>query len=111
MCVLIGYGADAICPYMVFELAQMLNDQGVIDIDDQTAYDNYAAAIDRGTYQYLIGSDLGSGDWTQIGQCICTVLYTVWKFHHFSIAQILCEINFGDSRIAKYVIFDAFCTF
>ena len=48
MCVLIGYGADAICPYMVFELAQMLNDQGVIDIDDQTAYDNYAAAIDRG---------------------------------------------------------------
>ena len=50
MCVLIGYGADAICPYMVFELAQMLNDQGVIDIDDQTAYDNYAAAIDRGTY-------------------------------------------------------------
>ena len=50
MCVLIGYGADAICPYMVFELAQMLNDQGVIDIDDQTAYNNYAAAIDRGTY-------------------------------------------------------------
>ena len=75
MCVLIGYGADAICPYMVFELAQMLREQGknqacispfnsrgyyyalgnsinlfigVIEIDDETAYENYAAAIDRG---------------------------------------------------------------
>ena len=48
ICVLIGYGADAICPYMVFELAQMLREQGVIDIDDDTAYDNYAQAIDRG---------------------------------------------------------------
>ena len=30
MCVLIGYGADAICPYMVFELAQMLREQGIL---------------------------------------------------------------------------------
>ena len=26
----------------------------------------------------------------------------VWKFHDFSIAQILREINFVDSRSAKY---------
>ena len=30
LCVLVGYGVDAVCPYMVFEIAQMLNDQGVI---------------------------------------------------------------------------------
>ena len=30
---------------------------------------------------------------------------TVWKFHDFAITQILREINFGDSRSAKYVIF------
>ena len=29
---------------------------------------------------------------------------TVWKFCDFSIAQILREINFGDSRSAKYAI-------
>ena len=29
---------------------------------------------------------------------------TVWKFHDFSITQILREINFGDSRSAKYAI-------
>jgi len=29
---------------------------------------------------------------------------TVWKFHDFSIAQILLEINSGDSRSAKSAI-------
>ena len=29
---------------------------------------------------------------------------TVWKFHRFSITQILREINFGDSRSAKKAI-------
>ena len=48
ICVLVGYGADAICPYMVFEIAQMLREENVIDVNDQTAYENYAAAVDRG---------------------------------------------------------------
>ena len=30
---------------------------------------------------------------------------TVWKFHDFSITQILREIKFGDSRSAKSVTF------
>ena len=29
---------------------------------------------------------------------------TVWKFHDFSVIQILREINFGDSRSAKSAI-------
>ena len=29
---------------------------------------------------------------------------TVWKFHYFSVSQILREINIGDSRIAKSAI-------
>lgn len=33
MCVLLGYGADAICPYLVFELAATLRSEGVIDAD------------------------------------------------------------------------------
>ena len=32
------------------------------------------------------------------------VSYKVWKFHDFSITQILCEIKFGDSRSAKSAI-------
>lgn len=48
MCVLVGFGADAICPYMVYEICQMLREDGVIDIDDDECYKNYAAAVDRG---------------------------------------------------------------
>ena len=29
----------------------------------------------------------------------------MWKFHDFTIAQILREINFGESRSSKTVIF------
>ena len=29
----------------------------------------------------------------------------MWKFHRFSITQILREINFGDSRSAKSAVF------
>jgi len=50
MCVLLGYGVDAICPYMVFEIAHMLRNEGLIDpeITDHVVYENYAAAVDRG---------------------------------------------------------------
>ena len=34
--------------------------------------------------------------------------YTVWKFHDFSITQILREINFRDSKSAKSAIFTHF---
>lgn len=30
MCVLLGYGADGICPYMVFEAAHRLRHDGVL---------------------------------------------------------------------------------
>lgn len=50
ICVTIGYGVDAICPYMVFEIAQMLREEGILpqDITDDMAYENYASAVDRG---------------------------------------------------------------
>ena len=33
--------------------------------------------------------------------------YTMWKFHGFSVIQILREINFGDSKTAVFAIFEA----
>lgn len=50
VCVLLGYGADAICPYLAFELAQALRDDGVIsaDVTDKQIYAAYAQAIDTG---------------------------------------------------------------
>ncbi|XP_063220022.1 uncharacterized protein LOC134529642 [Bacillus rossius redtenbacheri] len=50
MCVLLGYGADAICPYLVFEMASSLRKQGVLDLtlSDQVVYENYVSAMERG---------------------------------------------------------------
>lgn len=41
MCVLLGYGADAICPYLVFEMASSLRSEGVLDysITDKILYE------------------------------------------------------------------------
>ncbi|XP_034109012.1 uncharacterized protein LOC117571121 [Drosophila albomicans] len=50
VCVLLGYGADAICPYLAFELAQALRDDGVIggEVTNKQIYNAYAQAIDTG---------------------------------------------------------------
>ncbi|XP_046391906.1 glutamate synthase [NADH] isoform X1 [Ischnura elegans] len=50
VCVLLGYGADAICPYLVFETAANLRSEGVIDqsFTDDILFENYSAAMDRG---------------------------------------------------------------
>lgn len=50
ICVLLGYGADAICPYMAFELAAALRNEGVLDAKttDKDIYAAYSKAIDTG---------------------------------------------------------------
>ncbi|CAH2075571.1 unnamed protein product, partial [Iphiclides podalirius] len=50
MCVLLGYGADAICPYLAFELAFALRDDGVLprDLPDEQIYAAYQKAIETG---------------------------------------------------------------
>nr|XP_050862709.1 uncharacterized protein LOC127069596 isoform X1 [Vespula vulgaris] len=50
ICVLLGYGADAICPYLVFEMAKNLRADGVFDYTytDEVIYKNYSEAMERG---------------------------------------------------------------
>lgn len=50
ICVLLGYGADAICPYLAFELAQSLRDDGVLDLNmtNEDIYSSYSQAIETG---------------------------------------------------------------
>lgn len=50
VCVMLGYGADAICPYLVFEMAAFLRDDGVLDanLSDNSIYQAYAQAIETG---------------------------------------------------------------
>lgn len=50
VCVLLGYGADAICPYLALELASSLRDQGILDtsLTDEGIFQNYAQAMQTG---------------------------------------------------------------
>ncbi|XP_041976637.1 glutamate synthase [NADH], amyloplastic isoform X2 [Aricia agestis] len=50
MCVLLGYGADAICPYLAFELAFALRADHLIDntLTDEDIYKAYQKAMETG---------------------------------------------------------------
>lgn len=50
MCVLLGYGADAICPYLVFETMNTLLAEGVINssLTEKDIFKNYVDAMERG---------------------------------------------------------------
>ncbi|KAK9746909.1 Glutamine amidotransferases class-II [Popillia japonica] len=50
ICVLMGYGADAICPYLPMELAASLRHDGVLDASytDEVIFQNYAQAMQTG---------------------------------------------------------------
>lgn len=50
VCVLLGYGADALCPYLAFELAVALRDEGVLShtTTDEQIYAAYAQSIETG---------------------------------------------------------------
>lgn len=55
MCVLLGYGADAICPYLVFELVEALRDETVIDptLTNDAIYKAYAQAVETGILKVM----------------------------------------------------------
>ncbi|XP_052808642.1 uncharacterized protein LOC128237296 isoform X2 [Mya arenaria] len=50
MCTLLGYGADAICPYLVFETIARLRQQHLLDppLPDEEIFMNFRAACARG---------------------------------------------------------------
>uniref|UniRef100_A0A2C9JI59 glutamate synthase (NADH) n=1 Tax=Biomphalaria glabrata TaxID=6526 RepID=A0A2C9JI59_BIOGL len=49
-CTLLGFGADAICPYLTFELLRRVREQGLIDeqLNDRVIYLNFRGACARG---------------------------------------------------------------
>ncbi|VDM47057.1 unnamed protein product [Toxocara canis] len=54
-CVLLGYGADAICPYLVYETCHRLRNMGLFDsaINDEQVFQGYKAGIERGIFKVM----------------------------------------------------------
>lgn len=55
MCVLVGYGADAICPYLAIECILKMSKEGLIrkKLPDQTLIDNYKHSCDGGILKVM----------------------------------------------------------
>lgn len=55
MCVLVGYGADAICPYLAMECIMKMNREGLIrkKLSDQQLIDNYRHSCDGGILKVM----------------------------------------------------------
>ncbi|KAI6214865.1 Glutamate synthase [Aphelenchoides besseyi] len=54
-CVLLGYGADGICPYMVYETCYRLRNMGLMDknLSDDEVVKCYRAGIERGIFKVM----------------------------------------------------------
>ncbi|CAB3410198.1 unnamed protein product [Caenorhabditis bovis] len=54
-CVLLGFGADAICPYMVFETMYRLRNLGLLDkeLNDDQVYAGYRQGVERGIFKVM----------------------------------------------------------
>lgn len=50
LCTLLGYGVDAICPYLVFETIRRVREDGLLDppLSDHNIFLNYRDACARG---------------------------------------------------------------
>ncbi|PRT52496.1 Putative glutamate synthase [NADPH] [Wickerhamiella sorbophila] len=55
MCVLVGYGADAICPYLAMETLLKLNREGLLanKLTSQQVIDNFKTSIDNGILKVM----------------------------------------------------------
>ncbi|CAP23162.1 Protein CBG01975 [Caenorhabditis briggsae] len=54
-CVLLGFGADAICPYMVYETMYRLRNLGLLDkeLNDDQVYQGYRQGVERGIFKVM----------------------------------------------------------
>lgn len=53
ICVLLGYGADAICPYLVFETMAALREEAKLSFSDAEIYNKYAHAMETGILKVM----------------------------------------------------------
>ena len=82
-CLLIGYGASAVNPYLALEVIETLAGQGVIRVDRAKARTNYAKAISKGLVKVI--SKMG--------------ISTVQSYHG---AQVFEAIGLHASLVDKY---------
>lgn len=82
MCVLLGYGADAICPYLVFETMAALREEGLLSLTDDEVFANYRSAMERGIAKVMAKMGIST-------------------LHSYKGAQIFEAVGLGEEVIEK----------
>ena len=82
MCVLLGYGADAICPYLVFETMAALREEGLLQLTDAEVFENYVQAMERGISKVMAKMGIST-------------------LHSYKGAQIFEAVGLGEEVIDK----------
>lgn len=57
LAVLVGYGVNAVCPYMAYEILDRLSEEKLLELDKTTAKENYIKALTKGIVK--IASKMG----------------------------------------------------
>lgn len=84
LCVLLGYGADAICPYLVYECMAEVREMGLMQppLSDEDIYSNYMEAMARGISKVMAKMGIST-------------------LQSYKGAQIFEAVGLGDDVIAK----------
>lgn len=70
ICTLLGYGVDAICPYLVYETISRLRGAGLLDppLSDDEVFDSYQAACARGISKVMAKMGISTLHSYKVGQ-------------------------------------------
>jgi glutamate synthase (NADPH/NADH) len=82
ICTLLGYGVDAICPYLVYETVSRLRDNGLLTppLSDEEMFDSYQAACATGISKVMAKMGLSTLHSYKVGQY--TTQLQGWPVHY-----------------------------
>ena len=98
MCLLLGYGADAICPFLVLQMVRRLRDQGLLDqnLTNEDIYVNYRAACARGISKVMAKMGISTLHSYKVGGFSFSLGYCLCKVGDFSFSLGYCLCIVGD---------------
>lgn len=80
ICTLLGYGVDAVCPYLVYETVSRLRENGLLNppLSDEEVFDSYQAACARGISKVMAKMGISTLHSYKVGQWVKLKLVVGW---------------------------------
>jgi len=94
-CTLLGFGADAICPYLVYETMSALRRQNKLEppLDDAEIYSNYIIAVANGIAKVMAKMGISTLHSYKASNYCCTELLFGHSNRLLSVCLSLCLLH------------------